>query len=67
MDDEAVRARIERLERCSKKLFDAALMALGAYDALKTIGAHEHLPGYDRCVEQTQQAIDAYKERWLDV
>lgn len=38
-------------------LYTCCLNALGVYDALKTIGADEHLPGYSHCVKELKEAI----------
>jgi len=39
------------------ELIEACQNALGAYDALKTIGADKHLPGYESCLSFLRAAI----------
>ena len=38
-------------------LYNCCKNALGAYDALETIGADIHLPGYSHCVNALKEAI----------
>ena len=51
----AKRAKSEDVEKVKQALQNAK----GAYDALKATGAHEHLPGYEGCLERLGVALEA--------
>jgi hypothetical protein len=42
-----------------EKVRQGLMQSQGAYDALKSIGAHKHLPGYDGCLERLKEAQEA--------
>ncbi len=50
-------ARKHPLYRSAPGLLAACKTALGAFDALKVIGADKDLPGYNRCLRELQAAI----------
>ena len=39
------------------ELLEACMNAQGAYEALKLLGAHTHLPGYESCINKLNTAI----------
>ena len=45
-----------------EKLKQGLMNAKGAYKALAMAGAHEHLPGYEGCVERLQEGLKAFDE-----
>ncbi len=46
-----------------KGVVEACQNALGAYDALKIIGADAYLPGYDHCLERLKQALKSMEDK----
>lgn len=49
------------MEKLTQRLYEACLTATGAYEALKLAGAHNHLPGYDRCLRDLNKVIAEYE------
>lgn len=49
------------MEKIAQRLYHACLSAKGAYEALKLVGADNHLPGYNNCLQELDEIIAEYQ------